>query len=144
MKLILPEEHQDYMEKWLEQHFPHEACGFFAGTSEGDTRIIHDLWEVPNVSTENLKRRFVVDPLDYMRAERRAEQAGLELLGIFHSHPDHPALPSEHDLISAQPYFSYIIVSVMGGRTDDIRSFRLEEGAFKTEEVIVKSLNHVR
>lgn len=143
MKLILPEKHRAHMEEWLEAHFPHEACGFFAGHEDGNVRVVEDLWEVPNVSRENLKRRFVVDPRDYMKAEQRAQEAGLQLLGIFHSHPEHPAVPSEHDLRSAQPFFSYVIVSVMGGRTADIRSYRLGNDTFETEEVIVKCLNHV-
>ena len=138
MKLVFEQNQLDTMQSWLEQHYPHEACGFFTGSDSEGTREIGDLWSVDNKSTENLRRRFVIDPLDYMKAENKADEANTNLLGLFHSHPDHPAFPSEHDLAAAQPYFSYVIVSVKEGKLDQVRSFRLKEGQFVEEEVIIK------
>lgn len=124
------------MQEWLESHYPHEACGFFSGSEDGDVRTIEALWPVDNISTENLRRRFVIDPLDYMKAEQQVEAEGSNLLGLFHSHPDHPAYPSEHDLAAAQPYFSYVIASIEKGTLVDTRSFRLEDHQFTEEEVL--------
>jgi proteasome lid subunit RPN8/RPN11 len=139
MKLIIDQEYMEIMRKCLEKSYPHEACGFISGNESDQQREVNDLWAVDNKSADNLRRRFVIDPLDYLQAERKAEEKQTKLLGLFHSHPDHPAYPSEHDLVAAQPYFSYVIASVHDGKLDEIRSFRLENGKFIEEEIIVKS-----
>jgi len=138
MKLIIHARYVDLMRKHLEENYPHEACGFFSGDDEAYNREINDLWTVENNSTDNLKRRFMIDPLDYLKAEQRTIENQSNLLGLFHSHPDHPAYPSEHDLAAAQPYFSYVIASVYKGKLGDIRSFRLVNGEFNEEELIIK------
>ena len=122
------------MERWLEQHYPEEACGFLVGKETSERRVIEAAWPAKNISSENRKRRFIVDPVDYLHAEKRAAREGLLLLGIFHSHPDHPAVPSEHDLVAAHPYFSYTIVSLAGGTIADTRSYQLIDGNFVEEE----------
>ena len=78
-------------------------------------------------------------PQDYREAEKRASEAGGELLGFYHSHPDHPARPSQYDLDHAWPFFSYIIVSVRGGAPEDMTSWRLRDdrSAFDPEELVV-------
>ena len=143
MTLRISAEAYAQMKDWLESHYPHEACGFFAGPESGEGRVIDALWPVNNESTENLRRRFVISPLDYMKAEQKVEEQGTNLLGLFHSHPDHPAFPSEHDLAAAQPYFSYIIASVHNGVLDEVRSFRLKDGNFVEETVIVEETSDV-
>jgi proteasome lid subunit RPN8/RPN11 len=78
-----------------------------------------------------------VRPDDYRVAEKRAREAGLDLLGFYHSHPDHPARPSQFDLDHAWPSFSYVIVSVMAGEDKLLTSWRLQEdrSAFDEESV---------
>lgn len=143
MKLHIPQEYVEIMKQWVEEHYPHEACGFFAGVERDGVRTVQSLWTVNNISTENLRRRFVIDPLDYLQAERKVERNGMDLLGVFHSHPDHPATPSEYDLRSAQPFFSYVIASVNKGVLGEIRSFRLNEDHFESEQVIIESLKSI-
>jgi proteasome lid subunit RPN8/RPN11 len=83
------------------------------------------------------RRRFEIEPVDYMRAERFADENGFQLLGVYHSHPLHPAVPSEHDRIAAVPFFSYIITSVFPDQEQVIRSWRLNESEqFEEEEII--------
>ena len=145
MKLKLEKSHIEVLKRHVEQEYPHEACGFFIGTEENDLRTVTELWPVDNVSAENLRRRFVINPMDYLAAERKAEANGMLLLGVYHSHPDHPAIPSEHDLASAQPFFSYVIANVTNGNTGDIRSYRLDLDHFDEEQIInehIHSLNH--
>ena len=78
-----------------------------------------------------------MNPGDYMKAERYADEKGFKLLGIYHSHPNHPAKPSVHDLNQAFPFFSYIIVSVNDGKHDDITSWQLDNnGEFQEEKII--------
>ena len=121
----------------LESAYPNEACGFLVGTERNRRRQITGLIAVENQSTENQRRRFVVDPIDYLKAERSVAKDGLALLGIYHSHPDHPAIPSAHDLEFAQPYFSYFIHSVTNGNMNDNRSYRLLDGKFIEEKFAI-------
>ncbi len=121
----------------LEAAYPDEACGFLLGTENNRLRHIFAMLEVENRSTENQRRRFVIDPVDYMRAERYAADQGLQLLGIYHSHPDHPAIPSEHDLEYAQPFFSYFIHSIQEGKMRITRSYRLVHDKFVEEKFAI-------
>jgi len=94
--------------------FPDECCGFLFGREEHDgTRLIVDILVVDNSREGDKTRRFVISPADYMTAEQHALDHDWTLLGIYHSHPKHPAIPSEHDRVAAQPFFSYLIIAVM-------------------------------
>jgi proteasome lid subunit RPN8/RPN11 len=101
--------------------FPDECCGFLFGREERDgTRLIIDILVVDNSKQGDKTRRFEISPLDYMTAEQHALDHDWTLLGIYHSHPKHPAIPSEHDRIAAQPWFSYVIISVMEQNTASV------------------------
>ncbi len=120
--------------------FPNECCGFLYGTESADgSREITLAVPVTNSKEGDQRRRFEISPLEYMRAERFALQNDTALLGVYHSHPNHPAIASEHDLAVAMPYFSYVIVSVMYGEVADLKSWRLrdEERVFLEETVNV-------
>jgi proteasome lid subunit RPN8/RPN11 len=94
--------------------FPDECCGFLFGREETDgTRLVIDILVVDNSKEGDKTRRFEISPVDYMTAEQHAQDQDWSLLGIYHSHPKHPAIPSEHDRKAAQPYFSYVIISVL-------------------------------
>ena len=95
-----------------EAAFPNECCGFFYGSEDGKVRSVTTSTEVTNSKEGDQRRRFAISDMDYLRAERHAAKEGLTLLGVYHSHPLHPAIPSEHDLAVALPYFSYIIIKV--------------------------------
>lgn len=117
-----------------EKRYPFECCGFLFGSSEGKT--IEEVMPIPNVSRENLKRRFQIDPMDYLKAENWAEKENKVLLGIYHSHPDHPAIPSEHDRKYALPHFSYWITSVEDGVSMQSKSWVLDPDRNFKEEYI--------
>jgi proteasome lid subunit RPN8/RPN11 len=117
--------------------FPDECCGFLFGTEKADgTRIISGAMAVNNSKAGDKRRRFEITGRDYMQAERFASENDFLFLGIYHSHPNHPAKASEHDRIAAQPYFSYVILSVMEGHVDHIRSWRLNDESQFEEETI--------
>lgn len=118
------------------QAFPDECCGFMLGKETGDERILTDILIVNNSKEGDKRRRFEIAPKDYLKAERYADEKGLALLAVYHSHPNHPAIPSEHDRVAAQPFFSYIIVSVIDGKFDHLRSWRLNEEQHFEEETI--------
>ena len=122
------------IEKHALEEFPYECCGFLYGVDEG-SRFIHEAKPVFNNVTENRERRFEISPEDYLAAERYALQHDVTLLGIYHSHPGHPAIPSIHDFRQAVPYFSYFIASVSEDRIQAVRSWQLIDGFFMEERI---------
>ena len=113
-----------------EQTFPHECCGALVGANRQVTAAV----ALPNTTEEGPRRRFLVRPSDYQLAERRASELGGELLGFYHSHPDHPARPSQFDLDHAWPNFAYVIVSVMSGSAADMTVWFLKEDRSSFDE----------
>jgi proteasome lid subunit RPN8/RPN11 len=97
-----------------EETYPHECCGALVGNGTFVTGIV----ALPNTTEEGPRRRFLVRPSDYRLAERQATELGGALLGFYHSHPDHPARPSQYDLDHAWPTFAYVIVAVAAGAAD--------------------------
>jgi proteasome lid subunit RPN8/RPN11 len=106
-----------------EETFPHECCGALVG-QEGVAAAVVAL---PNTTEEGPRRRFLVRPSDYRLAEQRAGELGAELLGFYHSHPDHPARPSQYDLDHAWPTFAYVIVAVAAGTSTDMTVWYLKD-----------------
>lgn len=114
--------------------FPDECCGFFYGEEdEHGNRIVTEILVVNNAKDGDKRRRFEISSKDYMKGEQYAFERNIQLLGVYHSHPNHPAVPSEHDRIAAQPFFSYIIISVMNDSVMHLRSWRLND-SFQFEE----------
>jgi proteasome lid subunit RPN8/RPN11 len=108
--------------------YPDECCGFLYGKEDSNgRRIITQARVVKNVKEGDKRRRFEISPQDYIEAEKYAEEQQVELLGVYHSHPNHPAIPSEHDRAAAQPFFSYLIISVNNKEPGAIRSWRLND-----------------
>jgi proteasome lid subunit RPN8/RPN11 len=115
--------------------YPNECCGALYGANG----VVTDTFALPNVTEEGPRRRFRISDKDYLKTERRASELKAGLLGFYHSHPDHPARPSQYDLDHAFPTFSYIIVSVRRGTPEDMTSWRLRDdrSAFDPEELVV-------
>lgn len=122
------------MHQHAESDYPNECCGFLYGLADEDQRHVHIVREVENAKEGDQRRRFQINPLDYQKAEKYAIDHDLDLLGVYHSHPDHPAEPSEHDRKVAMPYFSYIIISVQDGKAATTRSWRLNKSQQFDEE----------
>jgi proteasome lid subunit RPN8/RPN11 len=118
--------------------FPNECCGFLYG-NENEERLIDLAIPVVNSKEGDQRRRFEISPFDYMKAEQFAIENDTQLLGVYHSHPNHPAIASETDLSKAMPYFSYVIVSIYDGEIKDVKSWKLkdEERTFEEEEVSI-------
>lgn len=111
------------------QHeYPREACGLLLGVEEGARRVRQ---VIPARNLAAHRDAFTLDPSDFVRADSEARDAGLEILGIFHSHPDRDAVPSRQDLAAAQAGWSHVIVPVSGdagvGRAAVSRSWRLAD-----------------
>jgi proteasome lid subunit RPN8/RPN11 len=132
-RLTLTPAVDDAIRRHGEETYPHECCGALVGHGDRVTATV----PLPNTTEEGPRRRFLVRPTDYQMAERRATELGGDLLGFYHSHPDHPARPSQYDLDHAWPFFSYVIVSVKAGVPEDMTSWRLQEdrSAFDQENL---------
>lgn len=138
----MSEQIKEALEKEAFHSFPDECCGFILGKENGEERVIEKIIVVNNAKEGDKRRRFEIAPLDYLKAEQHAEQENLTLLGVYHSHPNHPSVPSEHDRVAAQPYFSYIILSVQENRLVSVQSWKLTD-QFQLEEekvLILKSI----
>lgn len=125
--------------------FPDECCGFFYGEEDAlGHRKVKEILVVDNAKQGDKRRRFEISSRDYLKGERYAIERNLSLLGVYHSHPNHPAIPSEHDRLAAQPYFSYLIISVLADGTTHLRSWRLNDHLQFQEEDILTSIfqNH--
>ena len=123
--------------------YPNECCGAMLGT-DGDAtgREVRALFPLINRRDDSPRNRFSITPEDFRAAERAAAERGLDLLGWYHSHPDHPARPSEFDREHAWPWYSYVIVSVEGGVPKDLTSWQLEEDRtrFQPETVVAEGV----
>ena len=95
-----------------EQLYPEECCGMLLGTYSDNMRSIAQMLPLANSDVNNRKNRFLLTPEQYTIAEKHARERRLELLGIYHSHPNHPAMPSQFDRMYALPWFVYLIVPV--------------------------------
>ena len=122
-----------------EAAYPNECCGALIGR---DARV-EIAMRLDNVTSEEQRRRFLVSPEAYRAAESQADASGRQLLGFYHSHPDHPARPSAFDLEHAWPNFSYVIAAVHSGRVVDLRSWRLRADRSRFDEEAVTPLSSV-
>ena len=115
--------------------YPHECCGALIGRDG----VVTSTAPLANVTEEGPRRRFRVSDKDYLAVQRAADAGGDDLIGFYHSHPDHPAAPSQYDLDHAFPSFAYAIVSVVAGLDGDLRSWTLRDdrSAFDEQPVTV-------
>jgi proteasome lid subunit RPN8/RPN11 len=120
-----------------------ECCGFLFGQEEtGDVRTITAMMSAKNISPLNKRSTFEISPQDYMDAESFAVQHHLKLLGVYHTHIDMPAIPSEFDRIAAHPYFSYVILSVVENIVEDMKSWTLNDNSkFEEEPISIININ---
>jgi proteasome lid subunit RPN8/RPN11 len=134
----------DDIKRHAEREYPRECCGLLIGRIEDDgrTRAVFETYPVSNAWEESADahRRMLITPQDYMRAERHFAKEGLGVVGNYHSHPDHPAVPSKFDLENLAPWptMSYVVVSVSERRAIDLRSWELEadRSRFNEEEIL--------
>ena len=129
--LVVPGRLIEQMNAHLENAYPEEGAGFLIG-EQGEVR---EIMALSNSREDGARHnRFLFTPEDYLQAELKAEGLGLSLIGVFHSHPDCPNIPSEFDREWAQPFFSYIITRVDSGKAVNSRSWKLLEDRSKYEE----------
>jgi proteasome lid subunit RPN8/RPN11 len=123
-----------------ERAYPNECCGVILGTDSGERgREAAYIFPVKNGrDQEEQYHRFEISPEDYMASEREAARQGLDVIGFYHSHPDHAASPSDYDREHAMPWYSYVIVAVERGRAGDVASWTLlpDRSGFAAEQTV--------
>ena len=129
MTLLLSASGREHIRTHLEGAYPEEGCGLLLGRDHPEGRRVEAVERLPNASGDGRLRRYVIEPETFLAAEKVARARGLEVVGVFHSHPDHPAEPSPDDRASAWPFYSYVIGSVRAGRLAELRAFRWVAGA---------------
>ena len=143
MSLVLTSQQWSQIEREGSAAYPNECCGAMLGRDDsqasGGRRIVQRLEPLTNAFESGEQyHRFSLEPRELMLLEKRASAAGLAVLGFYHSHPDHPARPSEYDRSHAWPFYSYVIVEICKGSAKEMTSWRLDEVSeqFGAEEII--------
>jgi proteasome lid subunit RPN8/RPN11 len=143
-KLIIDESLLDCIAQHGKRQYPHEACGIILGkVEENENEIVfisNEVKEAKNLSDNPI--RFILDPLDFIRIQDEADKKNLEIIGIYHTHPDHPPIASQYDLEAAVDGLFYLIMSIINGQKGDFMGWFLDfEGSrkkFVQSQVIVK------
>jgi len=129
--LVIPQELLRQIHVHGEQAYPEEGAGFLIG----EAGKVENILPLENAREDGARHnRFLITPEEYLKAELTADRLGLSLIGVFHSHPDHPNRPSEYDREWAQPFFSYIITTVNEGKAIESRSWILLEDRTEFDE----------
>jgi len=155
--IVLSDVARQALTRHAESTYPYECVGLLIGRLEGGDKTVEEVFPAQNTWSadvgltdaeheHSLRDRFYLDPRDYLKADRAARERGLDVVGCYHSHPDHPALPSERDRIGAQgvgvgAVFSFLIQSVRDGRAAELTAWLLaDEGArFVSEELLTEN-----
>jgi proteasome lid subunit RPN8/RPN11 len=133
----------DEIRRHGEETYPHECCGILVGTLDGDTRVVRTVIRCGNTRTDSPQNRYHIDPRELVRAQREAHERDMDIVGFYHSHPDHPARWSPTDFSEAHWIgCSYVITSVDEGKSAVTNSFALtgvseEDKALMDEEVVI-------
>ena len=133
--LVLPSSLRRDLESWIGGGYPAETCGLLLGRAERGRTETRKVVRARNLNQERARDRYDLDPADFLAADQAARQEGLEIVGVWHSHPDHPAEPSETDRASAWEGWSYVIVEVTARGVAALRSWRLDGERFVEEPV---------
>ena len=118
--------------------YPQECCGLLLGHGDAADKAVVDLKPLENAREDSRQNRYLISPKDLLETEKQARTSGLDIVGVYHSHPDHPARPSEFDREHAFPWYSYVIVSVLQGEPRELASWQLREdrSAFELENLL--------
>lgn len=144
MTLVIHEEILSRIHHHGEQAYPEEGAGLLLGENRGSDQQVYEILSLTNMREAGTRHnRYQLSSQDYLKGEELASSMGLEVLGVFHSHPDHPNRPSEFDRQWAWPNFSYLITSVLEGEAVGSRSWRLNEDRAKFSEEEVEIIQQV-
>jgi proteasome lid subunit RPN8/RPN11 len=149
-EVVLPDALRRAIEAHAREAYPDECCGFLiapehAENAEGPREIVA-VERATNEFDGERRRRFVIRPEEHRAIERRLDGTGRALVGFYHSHPDHPARPSEFDRDHAWPWYTYVVVSVGADTVGPLGAFELDDatGAFREQPVVLETVGPAR
>ena len=142
MAIIIPETELEIIKKHATEIFPYEACGGLLGRLEGDDRVIVKVYPAENRFGKIAWDSFEIEPKDMLEMDKISRKENLEIIGFYHSHPNHPAIPSSFDINASWPYYSYVILSVKGNSPEnvvDVKSYLMPDknSAPVSEDVVI-------
>ncbi len=128
MSVQLTPEHMSAIVQHLQAAYPSEGCGLLVGHYTDGHKTVEQVWPVENArGPEAQHNRYLIPPDTLFKQQRAAERMGLDIVGIFHSHPDHPARPSEFDREHAWPWYSYFVTAVREGKAEETTVWTLRD-----------------
>jgi proteasome lid subunit RPN8/RPN11 len=133
--LLLGQETLGLLHTWAQAAYPYEGCGLFLGVQTAYGPRVELATVERNLHQARARDRYELDPSGFIRAQARAETLGMDIVGVWHSHPEHSSAASEIDRAQAWSGWSYVILSVIAGRVADVRSWRLHGGQFIEEPI---------
>lgn len=136
MRLRISPHLRSQLAGWAHAGYPEEVCGLLIGKPNGTEVEVEHVTRAQNLANERRRDRFELDPEHLHAADLEARAAGFEVIGVWHTHPDHPARPSETDRARAWENWSYLILSVARAGVGDLKSWRLEGHDFILEELL--------
>jgi proteasome lid subunit RPN8/RPN11 len=155
--IALSESHISSIRTHAESTYPEECCGLLLGQVSNDSKTLVEVLPTKNAwsaESENIwpeqkglteKRRYAISPQEMLKAMKEGRDRNLEIIGIYHSHPDCAAVPSECDRIGAWPQYSYIIISVRQSVSEDLRSWILDtDSNFQAEEIVIVESTQIK
>lgn len=142
MAIIIPKNELEIIKKHAAAIFPYEACGGLLGRIEGENKIVVKVHPAENRFGKIAWDSFEIEPKDMLEMDKISRKENLEILGFYHSHPNHPAVPSSFDINASWPYYSYVILSVKGNNPEnviDIKSYLMPDknSAPVSEDVVI-------
>jgi len=139
MKLTIPKDILAQIHAHGEVNYPGEGAGLLLGTEDEEKRAVVKILKLTNACQDSTRHnRYLLTAQDVLKGEQKAKHLGLDIIGVFHSHPDHPNQPSEFDREWAMPWFSYLITSVENGAAVASRSWRLNDDRDTFSEEIIE------
>jgi proteasome lid subunit RPN8/RPN11 len=123
------------LERWASAGHPHEVCGLLVGRQDGRATRVARVTRGRNLALDRLHDRYTLDPEHFLTVDLAARRAGLEVVGAWHTHPDHPARPSATDRERAWESFSYLILSVSRTGVEDATAWRLAGDVFVEQPI---------
>jgi proteasome lid subunit RPN8/RPN11 len=136
-RLVISARHLQTIGRHAVVIYPDECCGVLIGRSSPDATVVERILSVGNERQDSRHNRFLIRPETVLAAHKEARGLGLDVVGYYHSHPDHPACPSDFDREHAWPGMSYLIVSLEGRTVVETRSWRLADGREGFDEEIL-------
>ncbi|MGR3320059.1 MAG: Mov34/MPN/PAD-1 family protein [Candidatus Anammoxibacter sp.] len=118
----------------VKKAYPDECCGLLVGKTTGEEREVVEIHSLTNLNTERSKDRYEIAPAEYMKVDRDVASRKLDIIGIYHSHPDHPSKPSEFDAGRAWEGYSYLIIAIANGREFEMKSWVFHDSTKIFEE----------